>query len=235
MGGRRSLADVPMTRTPLIQCRALPLVVTSAALICLYPLVPSGGAASIVPILVMVLFVVSGVLMLRGTLRRLLVSVSMGFFAVVANVATATWASAEGAELTGAAASVPFFAILSWHALQYAMYGAAETNDRLLAACASYLQLGLLWSGVHAAIEIALPGAYVAAHSDSIRWQELIYFSYTTLTTLGYGDIAPRVPLAQAASCFEAVTGVCFLAFVVARVLIPARESALPDEAATEA
>lgn len=61
---------------------------------------------------------------------------------------------------------------------------------------------------------------------DSGSWKshhkeinEFIYFSYTTLTTLGYGDITSVTPVGRLIAVFEAMTGQLFLAFLVARLI----------------
>ena len=48
-------------------------------------------------------------------------------------------------------------------------------------------------------------------------WSQLLYFSLTSLTTLGYGDITPLSPVARVWSTLEAVTGVLYIAILVAR------------------
>ncbi|MCB1764424.1 MAG: two pore domain potassium channel family protein, partial [Gammaproteobacteria bacterium] len=48
----------------------------------------------------------------------------------------------------------------------------------------------------------------------------LLYFSYVTLTTLGYGDVTPAIPLTRTLAYLEAITGTFYLAIVVASLLI---------------
>jgi len=50
-------------------------------------------------------------------------------------------------------------------------------------------------------------------------WQTLVYYSYATLTTLGYGDILPATFWARSAASFEAVVGVLYTAVIVARLV----------------
>ena len=50
-------------------------------------------------------------------------------------------------------------------------------------------------------------------------WDQLLYFSFTTLTTLGYGDIAPLSPIARIWTVFEAIFGTLFLAILIARLV----------------
>lgn len=70
------------------------------------------------------------------------------------------------------------------------------------------------------------PGAFGSISDDPIeRWNDLVYFSMTTLTTLGYGDIQPQNAFARLWSTMEASTGVLYLAILVARLIAIYRET----------
>jgi hypothetical protein len=51
------------------------------------------------------------------------------------------------------------------------------------------------------------------------RWNQLVYFSLTTLSTLGYGDISPVKAFARLWATLEAAVGVLYLAILVARLV----------------
>ena len=57
-----------------------------------------------------------------------------------------------------------------------------------------------------------------SARAD-LAWADVVFFSFMTLTTVGYGDITPVSPEARLVALFEAVAGVFFLAFLVARLV----------------
>lgn len=88
--------------------------------------------------------------------------------------------------------------------------------DLLFGAAAVYLMFALLWTFIYNAVQEMLPGAFSGGEHGFFS---LLYFSITTLTTLGYGDITPKVPLSQIAAALEAVTGVLYTAIMVARLL----------------
>ena len=52
-----------------------------------------------------------------------------------------------------------------------------------------------------------------------IRWRTLIFFSFMTLTTVGFGDITPATPQAQSLTSIEGVIGVLYVAVLIARVV----------------
>ena len=90
-----------------------------------------------------------------------------------------------------------------------------------------YLLIGLEWAFIYSLLEHLTPGSFqgnFAGFSDAVQrgdWllPQLLYFSYTTLTTLGYGDIAPQTSPAQMFSSLEAITGQFYLAILVARLI----------------
>ena len=119
--------------------------------------------------------------------------------------------------------SMLFFLYVTVIILNHILNSRKITADTLYGAVCVYLLLGLLWVTVYGGIEYFSPGAaFVSDHlgdSGSISTNELVYYSYTTLTTLGYGDILSTTPLARILSVLEAITGQLFIAFLVARLI----------------
>jgi hypothetical protein len=92
----------------------------------------------------------------------------------------------------------------------------------------AYLLLGMVWAMVFSLIEILAPGSFlhggqplVAILSETRQppISGFIYYSFVTLTTLGYGDITPNSSPAAAFSSLEAVTGQFYIAILVARLV----------------
>ncbi|MGB3728390.1 MAG: potassium channel family protein, partial [Thermodesulfobacteriota bacterium] len=82
---------------------------------------------------------------------------------------------------------------------------------------------GLLWASIYGFLEYISPGIiFVENNSEAINTltsNEIIYYSYTTLTTLGYGDITSLTSEGRIISVLEAIVGQLFLAFLVARLV----------------
>ena len=101
------------------------------------------------------------------------------------------------------------------------------TFDTIFGGIAIYLMIGVIWVLAYAAVEYLEPGAYqlygetlATAHGQvDVRYPEFIYFSFVTLTTLGYGDIVPTTPLARAVAASEAIFGQIYLTVFVARLV----------------
>jgi hypothetical protein len=106
--------------------------------------------------------------------------------------------------------------------LDYVLRGAEVSVDKIFAAMVAYLLAGLGFAAAYQAIvalapaSFALPAAPDGAGAAELIEVQLIYFSFVTLATLGYGDITPRLPLAQMLAVVEAVAGQFYVAVVIA-------------------
>jgi hypothetical protein len=85
-------------------------------------------------------------------------------------------------------------------------------------ALSAYLIIGLMYAAFYAAIQHLGSGDFFASHQPADT-QTLQYFSFTTLTTLGYGDFTAAGNGGRALAVVEALTGQVFLATLVARLV----------------
>ena len=92
------------------------------------------------------------------------------------------------------------------------------TTRRIEGAIAVYLLLGFTWAHAYELVVLWHPGAFTGAVEGrgSLPWT---YYSFVTLTTMGYGDIMPVHPLARALAVLEALTGQLYLAIMLARLV----------------
>jgi len=104
-----------------------------------------------------------------------------------------------------------------WH-LARAQRVTAET---LLGAVSGYLLLGVAFATLFSIIERTAPGSLRAGvvGTDMTDFGNLLYFSFVSLTTVGYGDITPVASAAHLLAIFEAVVGQFYIAAVVARLI----------------
>lgn len=117
--------------------------------------------------------------------------------------------------------SVLFFIFVTITILEHLLKSEEVTTDTLYAAVCVYLLLGIMWTSIYGLLEYVHPGAvfrdsYGDIHAK-LSTNELLYYSYTTLTTLGYGDITSVTPLGRILSVLEAIFGQLYIAFLVAR------------------
>jgi hypothetical protein len=122
-----------------------------------------------------------------------------------------------------------FYATTLIYLFAYVFRREVMTADKLYGAAAAYLMIGVLWAYLYGVVEYFLPGAFVSATGkpqlDAI---DSIYFSFTVLTSTGFGDIVARAPIAQSLTVAEEIIGVLFVAILVARLagIYPPREGA---------
>jgi len=96
------------------------------------------------------------------------------------------------------------------------------TIQRISGAVVVYLLLGLMWALAYQLIELQQPGSFNFADAPAIGdtlSARLVYFSFVTLTTLGYGDITAVSPVARTLAMLEAVIGQLFPAILIARLV----------------
>ena len=94
----------------------------------------------------------------------------------------------------------------------------AANADALAGAVFGYFILVIVWALFFRALEIWSPGAFALA-ADSDQFTELLYFSLVTITTLGYGDIAPVAAFARISAGLEAGMGTLYIAILIARIV----------------
>lgn len=95
------------------------------------------------------------------------------------------------------------------------------TFDSVYGTVCGYLFLGLAWAMSYSMIESVQPGSFQTgqfprAAGERPQLQILTYYSFVTLTTVGYGDITPVSPVARTFAWIEAITGQFYLAIIVA-------------------
>jgi len=89
--------------------------------------------------------------------------------------------------------------------------------ERICAALCVYLLAGIAFGGLFAALDAIRPGSLTGP--APIGLDGAVYFSFVTLATLGYGDIAPATSATRALAVLEAVFGQLYLAVLIARLV----------------
>jgi hypothetical protein len=93
------------------------------------------------------------------------------------------------------------------------------TIHRIQGAIAVYLLLGIAWAASYELLVLMRPGAFTGSGVEGDTARTWIYYSFVTLTTVGYGDITPVHPLARSLAVFEALTGQLYPAILLARLV----------------
>jgi len=111
-----------------------------------------------------------------------------------------------------------FLLLATWSAGRQVAVGTNMSANRIVGAICIYLLLGVIWSIFYALIEFAVPGSFKGlTETVAANWHpDWMYYSFVTLTTLGYGDITPVTFSARALSYMEAIVGQFYIAVMVA-------------------
>jgi hypothetical protein len=112
-----------------------------------------------------------------------------------------------------------FYAFVLVHILHYVLRKDKLTQDKLYGAVVAYLMMAILWAYMYGVLEYFYPGAFsFLGTPKTLDMGELIYFSFTALTTAGFGDITPAVIQSRFLTILEQVLGVMYVAILIARL-----------------
>jgi Ion channel len=165
---------------------------------------------------------IAGTYALRGQRRLFAVGVVMSSLSIVATwlllITQRPWAS-----ILSHSCIIVLILFFSVTILAYVLEGARVTMDKIFAAVCVYLLIGYGWTFAYTLVDELQPGAFVfqstVPPSKYARVLEMRYFSFMTLTTVGYGDIVPHASASRTLAALEGVTGQIYLTVLVARLV----------------
>ena len=101
--------------------------------------------------------------------------------------------------------------------LQTVFRSTEVTREMIFAAVVAYLLIGLMWAFFYMILENMVPGSFsFPEQSRRVETMQFEYYSFVTITTLGYGDVLPLSNRASALAILEALIGQIYLVVVVA-------------------
>ncbi len=111
------------------------------------------------------------------------------------------------------------FAVTIGYLLRYVFQRDVMTADKLYGAAAGYLMLGVLWALLYAIATHFEPESFaIGGTATRPLFSDLLYFSITTLTSTGFGDVVPLLRRVRALCVLEQLMGALFLAILIARL-----------------
>ncbi len=170
-----------------------------------------------------------GIMLARDNPRLVRLLLVFGVIWILAGAIYTFNQDAIWANLFTYTAYIVFQCVVTFLLLQYVFTVKHITRDVLYAAVAIYLLLGAIFVPVYGLVETitfavsdgsmhAFTGG-IATEGEVFAWQDFIYYSYVTLTTLGYGDILPVTMTAKALVSLESIVGVLYLTIIMARLV----------------
>lgn len=182
--------------------------------------VSAGLAARIVQSATVVTLVL-GIWSVRA--KRVWFHTGLGFIAAILLVTLAGFIFDNvGLEYAHIGIMLGFFCVSVWEAVRQMLFSGPVTRDKIIGTLCIFLLLGIIWALLFILITMVNPHAFQGLEINGF-WQnsfnDFIYFSFVTLTTLGFGDIVPLSPMARFLSYMEAIVGQFYIAILVASLV----------------
>jgi hypothetical protein len=147
------------------------------------------------------------------------VSIGLGVPIVVLAVLQIVSPGDQGFALLASVLLAIFYAYTSYALVRYLLLERRVNADTLLAAGATFTVVAWAFAYVFAAVQIIWPGAFGGAPGSPWTWFELLYLSFSNLTSVGLSDIVPVLSYARSFVMLEQFAGVMYVAFVISRVV----------------
>jgi hypothetical protein len=145
---------------------------------------------------------------------------------------TSNWLDNAGFDQFYLLILLSFFIFTAFKTTKQVLFTGDIDFNKILGAICLYLLLGLIWAVSYTLMQLNLPDSFQSMQHNSkwfLLFPDFVYFSFVTMTTLGFGDISPNLPVARFLVYLEAIVGQFYLAILVAS-LVGSRMSTLSSK-----
>jgi hypothetical protein len=190
-----------------------------------YPLSELSTNASLIYVTIYTLMVGFGAYITAVSRQRLIISIIFNGMTIGTGI---MWISNSTDLISLFAFYIVFIinmALTGWTILEYIFTANEVTGSVLSAGITFYLLLGNIFTPIYFLLNAlvrlmtGVDAFVVNTQTVELTWQRMYYFSFSTLTTLGYGDITPVSPFVEPFVTAEAVIGVLYIAVLMARLV----------------
>jgi len=196
------------------------LLVGQLLVVLAYPFLDSSTAGRAVIGVVQMALVFTAVVAVRRTPALSWVGVTLGGPAMVFAILEAVEPTTDWIVLTSAVFHVPFYFFVSYAMIRYLFHDDRVTRDELYATGAAFTVVAWAFAYVYAAAQVVWPRSFVNVDGvGELPWFELLYLSFTTLTSVGLSDVLPVQDHARSLVMVEQLAGVLYVALVIARLV----------------
>lgn len=114
-----------------------------------------------------------------------------------------------------------FYFYTTYGLLRYMFQDRRVTTDELFATGATFTVVAWAFAYVFLAAQVVWPGSFIAAIDPSAdrTWMELLFLSFSNLTSVGLSDVVPVLPHARSLVMIEQVAGLMYVALVISRIV----------------
>ncbi len=197
----------------------LVLMLASFSLAILYPVIMDMPGGVTIFQVVLTLVQLAGMLAVKTPNRRFVLIFALGVLSIVSNWLNFFYPQEDWASLAQMLFSLPFFMLITYQVIYFAMRSVEISPGIIFASVTGYLLLGVLGAWLNQLIETLIPGSFSIAHSSGGQFEDLLYFSYVSLSTVGYGDILPVSGAARSVAMGLGLTGQFYLAIIIAMLI----------------
>ena len=197
------------------------LLVALALLFFFFPFVEEAKGGDIIVSILLSLVLLCAVLAVADSKRVLVIAIALAIPAIAGR-----WISDFRPDLVPPpvflTAGLVLIAFVVANLLRFVLRAPSVNVEVLCASISAYLMLGLLWTVAYWLVDQLTPGAFAFNTNEgrqSIRGFNAFYFSFVTLSTVGYGDITPVSKVARMLAAMEAMTGLLYVAVLIARLV----------------
>ncbi len=195
------------------------LLVGQLLVVLAYPFLEhSTGGRAVLGVVQMIL-VFTAVAAVRLTPALSWVALLLGVPAMVFAVLEAIEPDTDWIVLTSALVHAPFYFYVSYAMIRYLFHDDRVTRDELFATGAAFTVVAWAFAYVYAAAQVIWPHSFVSADGKDQEWFNLLFLSFTNLTSVGLSDVLPVEAHARSLVMVQQVAGVLYVALVVARLV----------------
>jgi hypothetical protein len=198
------------------------LLISLVVLFICAPVVEEFKVGDIVVTVLFSLVLLAGVLAVADRKRMLVFAIVLVIPAIIGR-----WINHFSPDLVSAAvfliSGLILVAFVVGNLLRFVLRSPSVNVEVLCASIAAYLMLGLMWAMAYWLVDRMTPGGAFSFNTNagpqSMKGFTGFYFSFITLTTVGYGDIIPVSKAARWLAAMEAMTGSLYIAVLIARLV----------------
>jgi len=216
---KESVNPVPKLR--MHRFSTVELLIALALLLFFFPFVEEVKGGDLIVSLLLSLVLLSAVLAVASRGRTLVVALLLAIPAIGGR-----WINHFRPDLIPPAvflvAGLALVAFVVVNLLRFVLRAPSVNTEVLCASISAYLMLGLMWTMAYWLVDQLTPGAFAfntSAGKESMNGFNAFYFSFVTLSTVGYGDITPVARIARWLAAMEAMTGLLYVAVLIARLV----------------
>jgi hypothetical protein len=218
--GKESLKPAPR-RLKLRRFSTVELLIALALLFFFFPFVEEVKGGDVIVSILLSLVLLSAVLAVADRKGVFFIALVLAIPAIAGR-----WINHFRPDLVPPAvfliAGLALVAFVVVNLLRFVWRAPSVNIEVLCASISAYLMLGVMWTMAYWLVDQLTPGAFsfnTNAGRQSMNGFNAFYFSFITLSTVGYGDITPLSRIARWLAAMEAMTGMLYVAVLIARLV----------------